>query len=211
MWPFKKQNSKQQIEEENFGPIIVPISKKTVNEYKGCIDNHNSFNEFIDVDNTVCRVMSEHSHEIMRMTLRHYRNSFERVKVGMNRENSYVSHITMPYVSSTAEITWVKRLFVTDNGKFFYQIIGNDDDVSYFYMTREAVQKDMKQWENPNFKTTPIDTSIGFGAGESVLDPGTYPNKDSLPNTVYVNCWETYIDSYEIIDQKRYDGLIEVL
>lgn len=122
MWPFKKRNSKQQIEEENFGPIVVPISKKTVNEYKGCIDNHNSFNEFIEVDNAVCRVMSEHSHEIMRMTLKHYRNSFEWVKIGMNREKSYVSTITMPYVSSTIETTWVRRLFITDNGKFFIRL-----------------------------------------------------------------------------------------
>lgn len=136
MWPFKKQNSKQSTEETNFGPIVVPISKKTVNEYKGCIDNHNNFNEFIDVDNTVFRVMSEHSHEIVRMTLRNYRNSFEWVKVGMNYEKSYVSTITMPYVSSTTETAWVRRLFITDNGKFFYQIINNDDTVKYFYVSR---------------------------------------------------------------------------
>ena len=203
-WKFwqknKKKNVDNKVEEQ---PIVIPEPIKEVVEFKGNIDNHNKFNVLLDVDGTMFRIKSEQSHEVVRLVCKCYDRKIKSISVG----DSYLY-----YAHSISESSFIRRLFATDNGHFFYQSIISDDYVIYFNVDRHRIYKDMKIWENSNRREINLPYTDGYVCGDYLTPPGTYANKnDAIYSRKYTHAMEVFIDSYEIIDQERYDQLIEVL
>ena len=199
-WQRKKKKNDNKVEEQ---PIVIPEPIKEVVEFKGNIDNHNKFNVLLDVDGTMFRIKSEQSHEVVRLVCKCYDRKIKSISVG----DSYLY-----YAHSISESSFIRRLFATDNGHFFYQSIISDDYVIYFNVDRHRIYKDMKIWENSNRREINLPYTDGYVCGDYLTPPGTYANKnDAIYSRKYTHAMEVFIDSYEIIDQERYDQLIEVL
>ena len=203
-WKFwqknKKKNADNKVEEQ---PIVIPEPIKEVVEFKGNIDNHNKFNVLLDVDGDMFRIKDEQSHEVVRMVCKCYDRKIKSISVG----DSYLY-----YAHSISESSFIRRLFATDNGHFFYQSIISDDYVIYFNVDRHRIYKDMKIWENSNRREINLPYTDGYVCGDYLTQPGTYDSKnDAIYSRKYTHAMEVFIDSYEIIDQERYDKLIEVL
>lgn len=202
MW-FKKKDV------EVKAPMRVPVDEKIVipepeivtRHYTGKIENHNDFNLIIDVNGTPFRVKSDASHEVVRMkcSRRDYEFDTEVIKNG----------ISVYYVTYTKVTEMIKRLFVTDKGNFFYQYIYFDDSCRFYYVARNDMLRDMSNIEVPAETREPFE--ISGGCLKSVIKPGIYENTQSLKYARDRYRWEACVDSYEIIDQDRYDQLIEVL
>ena len=203
-WKFwqknKKKNADNKVEEQ---PIVIPEPIKEVVEFKGNIDNHNKFNVLLDVDGDMFRIKDEQSHEVVRMVCKCYDRKIKSISVGGS---------CLHYAHSISESSFIRRLFATDNGHFFYQNIISDDYVIYFNVDRHRIYKYMKIWENPNRREINLPYTDGYVCGDYLTPPGTYDNKnDAIYSGKYTHAMEVFIDSYEIIDQERYDKLIEVL
>lgn len=199
-WQKNKKNADNKVEEQ---PIVIPEPIKEVVEFKGNIDNNNKFNVLLDVDGDMFRIKDEQSHEVVRMVCKCYDRKIKSIGVG----DSYLY-----YAHSISESSFIRRLFVTDNGHFFYQNIISDDYVIYFDVDRQRIYKDMKIWENPNRREINLPYTDGYVCGDYLTPPGTYDNKnDAIYSRKYTHAMEVFIDSYEIINQERYDKLIEVL
>ena len=203
-WKFwqknKKKNVDNKVEEQ---PIVIPEPIKEVVEFKGNIDNHNKFNVLLDVDGTMFRIKDEQSHEVVRMVWKCYDRKIKPIRVG----DSYLY-----YTNIISESSFIRRLFVTDNGHFFYQTIFSDKYAIYFNVDRHRIYKYMKIWENPNRRKINLPYTDGYACGNYLIQPGTYANmEDAIESESDTHGMEAFIDSYEIIDQKRYDQLIEVL
>ena len=199
-WQRKKKKNDNKVEEH---PIVIPEPIKEVVEFKGNIDNHNKFNVLLDVDGTMFRIKSEQSHEVVRLVCKCYDRKIKSISVG----DSYLY-----YAHSISESSFIRRLFATDNGHFFYQSIISDDYVIYFNVDRHRIYNDMKIWENPNRREINLPYTDGYVCGDYLTPTGTYDNKnDAIYSGKYTHAMEVFIDSYEIIDQERYDKLIEVL
>lgn len=203
-WKFwhkkNKKNADNKVEEQ---PIVIPEPIKEVVEFKGNIDNNNKFNVLLDVDGDMFRIKDEQSHEVVRMVCKCYDRKIKSISVG----DSYLY-----YAHSISESSFIRRLFVTDNGHFFYQNIISDKYAIYFNVDRQRIYKDMKIWENPNRREINLPYTDGYVCGDYLIPPGTYDNKnDAIYSGKYTHAMEVFIDSYEIIDQERYDNLIEVL
>ena len=199
-WQKNKKNADNKVEEQ---PIVIPEPIKEVVEFKGNIDNNNKFNILLDVDGDMFRIKDEQSHEVVRMVCKCYDRKIKSIGVG----DSYLY-----YAHSISESSFIRRLFVTDNGHFFYQNIISDDYVIYFDVDRQRIYKDMKIWENPNRREINLPYTDGYVCGDYLTPPGTYDNKnDAIYSRKYTHAMEVFIDSYEIINQERYDKLIEVL
>ena len=206
-WKFwqknkKKKNADNKVKEQ---PIVIPEPTREVLEFKGNIDNHNKFNVLLDVDGDMFRIKDEQSHEVVRMVCKCYDRKIKSISVG----GSYLY-----YAHSISESSFIRRLFATDNGHFFYQNIISDDYVIYFNVDRNRIYKYMKIWENPNRReiNLPHTDECVYVCGNYLIPPGTYDNKnDAIEFGKYTYDMEVFIDSYEIIDQERYDQLIEVL
>ena len=204
-WKFwqkknKKKNADNKVEEQQ---IVIPEPIKEVVEFKGNIDNHNKFNVLLDVDGDMFRIKDEQSHEVVRMVCKCYDRKIKSISVG----DSYLY-----YAHSISESSFIRRLFATDNGHFFYQNIISDNYVIYFNVDRRRIYKDMKIWENPNRREIHLPHTDEYVCGNYLIPPGTYDNKnDAIEFGKYTYDMDVFIDSYEIIDQERYDRLIEVL
>ena len=210
-WFKKKNNDKTKQEEnekiatENNKPIVIPEKTVEVNDYNGKIDNHNEFNVFIDgEDGEMMRLMSEHSHEIVRMRCKYSSNKFNKITVDSKLP-------ALCYIEKTVETTFERRLFVTDNGNLFYQVIYFDDTVKYFRVKRNKLHEEMKIWEQQNTENPKmLAHSTGICEWEYVIPSGTYQTIKDIPDSKCAHSWESYIESYEIVDKERYDGLIRV-
>ena len=199
-WQRKKKKNDNKVEEQ---PIVIPEPIKEVVEFKGNIDNHNKFNVLLDVDGDMFRIKDEQSHEVVRLVCKCYDRKIKSISVG----DSYLY-----YAHSISESSFIRRLFATDNGHFFYQSIISDDYVIYFNVGRHRIYKDMKIWENSNRREINLPYTDGYVCGDYLIPPGTYDNKnDAIYSRKYTHAMEVFIDSYEIIDQERYDKLIDVL
>lgn len=203
-WKFwqknKKKNADNKVEEQ---PIVIPEPIKEVLEFKGNIDNNNKFNVLLDVDGDMFRIKDEQSHEVVRMVCKCYDRKIKSISVGGS---------CLYYAHSISESSFIRRLFVTDNGHFFYQNIISDNYVIYFDVDRHRIYKDMKIWENSNRREINLPYTDGYVCGDYLTPPGTYDNKnDAIYSRKYTHAMEVFIDSYEIIDQERYDKLIDVL
>ena len=203
-WKFwqknKKKNADNKVKEQ---PIVIPEPTREVLEFKGNIDNHNKFNVLLDVDGDMFRIKDEQSHEVVRLVCKCYDRKIKSINVG----DSYLY-----YAHSISESSFIRRLFATDNGHFFYQTIFSDKYAIYFNVDRQRIYKDMKIWENPNRMEINLPYTDGYVCGDYLTPPGTYDNKnDAIYSRKYTHAMEVFIDSYEIIDQERYDQLIEVL
>ena len=202
-WKFWQKNKKKNDNKVDEHPIVIPEPIKEVLEFKGNIDNHNKFNVLLDVDGDMFRIKDEQSHEVVRLVCKCYDRKIKSINVG----DSYLY-----YAHSISESSFIRRLFVTDNGHFFYQNIISDDYVIYFNVDRHRIYKDMKIWENPNRMEINLPYTDGYVCGDYLTPPGTYDNKnDAIYSGKYTHAMEVFIDSYEIIDQHRYDKLIDVL
>lgn len=201
-WKFWTKTKKVEEQPKHVGPIVIPEPTVQVHEYKGKID-HNEFNIILsDFYGNMSRIKSDNSHEVVRNVVKVYHNTFDFINV---------DDISLHYIEKVEEFQFVRRLFVTDNGHFFYQNIYKDDNVKYFPVDRNNIHRDMSIWESPNRKSMYLEHSEGCGSRQYIYPPGTYENMDALHDGEYHYSSETFIDSYEIIDQERYDQLIEVL
>ena len=202
-WKFWQKNKKKNDNKVEEQPIVIPEPIKEVEEFKGNIDNHNKFNVLLDVDGDMFRIKDEQSHEVVRMVCKCYDRKIKSISVGGS---------CLHYAHSISESSFIRRLFATDNGHFFYQSIISDDYVIYFNVDRHRIYKDMKIWENSNRREINLPYTDGYVCGDYLTPPGTYDNKnDAIYSRKYTHAMEVFIDSYEIIDQERYDKLIDVL
>lgn len=199
-WKFWAKTKKVEEQPKKVVPIVIPEPIREIEEYKGKID-HNEFNVLLDVDRTMYRIRNEQSHEVVRMVCKCYHNKMKRII-----SDAHELH----YVEKVEERSFVRRLFITDSGNFFYQNIYANDEVRYFPVDRKNVHKDMSIWENPKRNEIYLTHSESYGSC-FIVPPGTYENSDCIVSGKYTYESETFIDSYEIIDKERYDQLIEVL
>lgn len=202
-WKFWEKTKKIEEQPTKTEPIVIPEPIREIEEYKGKND-HNEFNVLLDVDGlrTMYRIRNEQSHEVVRIVCKCYDNKMKRII-----SDAHELH----YVEKIEERSFVRRLFITDAGNFFYQDIDANDEVIYWLADRADIHRAMKIWENPQRKSIYLMHSEGCGCRQYIYPPGTYENTDALPDGEYHYTQETFIDSYEIIDQERYDQLIEVL
>lgn len=204
-WKFwkKKTNTKNVDNKAEEQPIVIPEPIKEVEEFKVNIADHDKFNVIINVDGNMWRIRNEQSHEVVRMVCKCHDRRIKSIWVG----DSYLH-----YTGSISESSFVRRLFVTNNGNFFYQEIYANDYVRYFSIDKYRVHHDMNIWENPNRREINLTHTDGYVCGNYLIPSGTYDNKnDAIDFGKYTHDLETFFDSYEIIDQERYDKLIEVL
>lgn len=209
IWPFKKHLvEKQDIEETCSKPIIIPEPTIEIEDDVSNINNHNDFNVLMKVDGEMFRVVSEHSHEIVRLTCECQDNEFKCVP---NTYNSCLRYIYACYISKTVKYKMTKRLFVTDNGRFFYQNVYNDNSVDYYYASRADVQNDMIIWEKTNEAPMRLRHCEDAYSGDCPYISGTYTDIRDISVGTYEYNWAIYVNSYEVIDKERYGELINVL
>lgn len=202
-WQKKNKNKKNADNKAEEHSIVIPEPIKDIEEFKVNIADHDKFNVIIDVDGTMWRIRNEQSHEVVRMVCKCYDRKIKSISVG----DSYLY-----YTGNISESSFIRRLFVTYNGNFFYQEIYANGDVKYFSINKYRVHHDMNIWENPNRREINLTHIDGYVCGNYIIPTGTYDNKnDAIEFGKYTHDMEVFIDSYEIIDQERYDKLIEVL
>ena len=210
-WKFwqKKDKDKDKDNKVEEQPIVIPEPINEVVEFRENIANHDKFNVLLDVDGTMFRIKSEQSHEVVRLVCKCYgRKIKDRTIKSINIDG----FVTLYYAHSITESSFVKRLFITDNGNFFYQNIYANGDVKYFKIDRYDIHKDMSIWENPNRREINLSNSNSYIYCHYLVQPGTYASSKEVIESGKTTCdLETFFDSYEIIDQERYDKLIEVL
>ena len=209
-WKFWQKNKKKNVDNKvESQPIVIPEPIKEVVEFKGNIDNHNKFNVLLDVDGTMFRIKSEQSHEVVRLVCKCYdRKIKDRTIKSINIDE----FVMLYYAHSITESSFIRRLFITDNGHFFYQNIYANGDVKYFKIDRYDIHKDMSIWENPNRMEINLSNSNSYIYCHYLVQPGNYANKTDAIESGKNTCdMETFFDSYEIINHERYDQLIEVL
>lgn len=204
IWLFKKHLvEKQDIEETCSKSIIIPEPTIEIKDDVSNINDHNGFNVLMKVDGEMFRVVSEHSHEIVRLTCECKDNEFKYVP--------NTCYLYPCYIFKTVKYKMTKRLFVTDNGHFFYQNVYNDNSVKYYHVSRAYVQNDMEKWEKTNEAPVLLRHSEDAYGGYYPYIPGKYADiKDASCGTYEYNR-TIYVNSYEVIDKERYGELINIL
>jgi len=207
-----------------------------VEEYNSPIpvisDSHDDFNALVtDSDGLTYRIMSEHSKEILRLNCFHQDYQYSNVIDLMSDSDAgkYINSLCKykseyrdyyygeysKYMKSKTRRHFIMRLFETDNGRHFFQHIDANESLKCTYKIT-----DLKMIGNI---INCIETKDGrFSVGPTlyssypiVKKPGTYSISEYLKSgdTMLVELeFGTYhICSHEIIDQKKYDKLIEIL
>lgn len=207
IWPFKKHAvEKRDNEETRSEPIIIPEPAIEVEDDVSDINSHNDFNALMKIDGEMFRIVSGHSHEIVRLTCQCQDNEFS------SAPNAYIGGLHYAcYISKISKYNMTKRLFVTDIGRFFYQNVYNDNSVKYYYVSRTDVQNDMIKWEKTNEAPVLLRHCEDAYSGYCPYIPGTYTDVKDISCGTYEYNWTIYVNSYEVIDKERYDGLINVL
>lgn len=206
MRPFKKHPVEKRDNKEICSePIIIPEPTIEVEDDVSDINSHNDFNTLMKIDDEMFRILSEHSHEIVRLTCQCQNNEFS------SAPNAYNGLNYACYISKISKYNMTKRLFVTDNKRFFYQNVYNNNSVKYCYASRANVQNDMAKWEKTNEAPVLLRHCEDAYSGYCPYIPGTYADIKNISCGTYEYNWTIYVNSYEVIDKERYDKLIEVL
>ena len=205
-WKFwKKKNKKNADNKAEEQPIVIPEPIKEVEEFKVNIADHDKFNVIIDIDGTMWRIRNEQSHEVVRLVCKCHDRKIRTIQLGE-------ADLLYYYANSISESSFIRRMFVTDHGNFFYQDIYANGYVKYFSIDKYRVHHDMSIWENPNRKEINLTHVDGYVCKNYLIQPGTYASSKEAIESGKTTCdLEVFIDSYEIIDQERYDKLIDVL
>lgn len=210
MWFKKKSNDKVETENNKSTTEItkpetieVPTPVENRIDYNGKIEDHNDFNVIVDFERTKFRIKSSTSHEIVRLNC-----------VTKEYEFNYISSTSGDTYHCVKKITitpYVKRLFITDSGRFFYQVIYCNNDVKYCPINRESIHKSMSVWESTDRMSKPISHDDSSYNGHWVVLPGKHDRSKITCSGPYTWNWASFIETYDIVDQKLYDTkLIEV-
>ena len=182
--------------------VTIPEPIVTKVEYNGNPSGHVEFNTIIEFENVNYRVTSQNSHEVVRLNCVTKTYDFEDAR---DEEGCYGV-----YIKNIKEERWCKKLYITDQGRFFWQCVYGDDTVGYFPITRADMHKQLANWEDPDRMNKPTSTS-DLSAGDWITKPGTYKNKHCMSSGRYYCSSETFFESYEVINKELYDTkLIEV-
>ena len=182
--------------------VVIPEPTVTKEEYNGNPSGHTEFNTIIEFENVNYRVTSQNSHEVVRLNCVTKTYDFEDAR----DEKGFFG----VYIKNIKEERWCKKLYITDQGRFFWQCVYGDDTVGYFPITRADMHKQLANWEDPDRMNKPTSTS-DLSAGDWITKPGTYKNKHCMSSGRYYCSSETFFESYEVINKELYDTkLIEV-
>lgn len=205
----KKKNKKAETaaEEEKLIEFVVPettITESEIPQHDPSV--HDNFNVIKNgKDNLMYRLISDKSKEIMRLTCTGHEYTFD-----------YISRLTgkdlfsydAQYMKGDFRYHFITRVFVTDNGKYFYQYIRSNGTAAYDIQSKADIQALLKKCESTE-KIKYFDRTDGYNYWPAI--PGTY-TKDTF-KTVDTCCrnHDEFIDSYEIINKELYDKIIDVL
>lgn len=185
-------------------PIVVPAPEEVKFEFNGKISDHEEFNVIIEDNKTRFRIKSSFAHEIVRLNCVTEEYKFDEFVTSTGETRHFVKRIDFtPYV---------KRLFITDSGRFFFQVIRRDNTSAYVPMSHTGVQRQLSVWESSDRLSNPLQCCQDPFQGHWVVSPGTYSGSSNVPvSNQFVWNWASYVESYEVINQELYDTkLIEV-
>ena len=174
--------------------------------------SHDSFDVVINDGKMLFRVKSANSKEVFRLNCTgHNFDTRSIYDIAPNADDLYSSS----YLKEERRWHFICRVFVTGKGNYFYQYIRADQTVVYECVSRYDVQQLVQCCEQTIDANSLIKHKL-FDKPETRSDhiwsakPGTYTSKTYKTNYVGYDGMRT-IDSYEVIDSKLYDEIIENL
>ena len=174
--------------------------------------SHDSFDVVINDGKMLFRVKSANSKEVFRLNCTEHNFDTRSIyDIAPNADDLYSSS----YLKEERKWHFICRVFVTGKGNYFYQYIRADQTVAYECVSRYDVQQLVQCCEQTIDANSLIKHKL-FDKPETRSDhiwsakPGTYTSKTYKTNYVGYDGMRT-IDSYEIIDSKLYDEIIENL
>ena len=174
--------------------------------------SHDSFDVVINDGKMLFRVKSANSKEVFRLNCTgHNFDTHSIYDIAPNADDLYSSS----YLKEERKWHFICRVFVTGKGNYFYQYIRDDQTVAYECVSRYDVQQLVQRCEQTIDANSLIKHKL-FDKPETgcchiwSATPGTYTSKTYTSNYVGYNRMRT-IDSYEVIDSKLYDEIIENL
>ena len=174
--------------------------------------SHDSFDVVINDGKMLFRVKSANSKEVFRLNCTgHNFDTRSIYDIAPNADDLYSSS----YLKEERRWHFICRVFVTGKGNYFYQYIRADQTVAYECVSRYDVQQLVQCCEQTIDANSLIKHKL-FDKPETRSDhiwsakPGTYTSKTYKTNYVGYDRMRT-IDSYEVIDSKLYDEIIENL
>ena len=172
--------------------------------------SHDSFDVVINDYKMLFRVKSANSKEVFRLNCTgHNFDTRSIYDIAPNADELYSSS----YLKEERKWHFICRVFVTSKGNYFYQYIRDDQTVAYECVSRYDVQQLVQRCEQTIDANSQIKHKL-FDKPETgcchiwSAAPGTYTSKTYMSNYVGYNRMRT-IDSYEVIDLKLYDEIIE--
>ena len=176
--------------------------------------SHDSFDVVINDGKMLFRVKSANSKEVFRLNCTgHNFDTRSIYDIAPNADDLYSSS----YLKEERRWHFICRVFVTGKGNYFYQYIRADQTVAYECVSRYDVQQLVQRCEQTIDDNSQIKHKL-FDKPETgccririeSAKPGTYTSKTYKTNYVGYDRMRT-IDSYEVIDSKLYDEIIENL
>ena len=193
--------------------FVVPEPIVTDGTYPAydCL-SHDSFDVVINDGKMLFRVKSANSKEVFRLNCTgHDFDTRSIYDIAPNADDLYSSS----YLKEEKRWHFICRVFVTGKGNYFYQYIRADQTVAYECVSRYDVQQLVQCCEQTIDANSLIKHKL-FDKPETrpshiwSAKPGTYTSKTYKTNYVGYDRMRT-IDSYEVIDSKLYDEIIENL
>ena len=177
--------------------------------------SHDSFNVVVNDYKMLFRVKSANSKEVFRLNCTGHNFDTRGIyDIAPNADDLYSSS----YLKEERKWHFICRVFVTGKDNYFYQYIRADQTVAYECVSRYDVQQLVQRCEqtidaNSQIKHKLFDKpKTGFCRIDWIASakPGTYTSKTYKTNYVGYDRMRT-IDSYEVINSKLYDEIIENL
>ena len=174
--------------------------------------SHDSFDVVINDGKMLFRVKSANSKEVFRLNCTgHNFDTRSIYDIAPNADDLYSSS----YLKEERRWHFICRVFVTGKGNYFYQYIRDDQTVAYECVSRYDVQQLVQRCEqtidaNLLIKHKLFDKPETRSSHIWSAKSGTYTSKTYKTNYVGYDGMRT-IDSYEVIDSKLYDEIIENL
>ena len=177
--------------------------------------SHDSFNVVVNDYKMLFRVKSANSKEVFRLNCTEHNFDMRSIyDIAPNADDLYSSS----YLKEERKWHFICRVFVTGKDNYFYQYIRADQTVTYECVSRYDVQQLVQRCEqtidaNSQIKHKLFDKpKTGFCRIDWIASakPGTYTSKTYKTNYVGYDRMRK-IDSYEVINSKLYDEIIENL
>lgn len=183
---------------------IIRVGPATITE------KMNSFNVICKFKNAYYRINSEKGHEIFRLVGRGRNHDIQPVSGISQEHNDLKSSYRFNYVKSIKEYIFTKRFFETDDKNFFVQTVFSDGEIDFDIVAKEDVQDYIDKCESKEKREIYSDKFSQYiiKGGEYTIRDGDAYELECGGKTLYNN---EVVESFEVVDESRYNNLITVL